>query len=192
MASPVGTWLQVPFAFHFVKDATAPRTGESFRGRVITRVGDGVVDPQLDPSGDDLGLAEFDEWCMHPVLIALDSGPGRQIGHSLEGLDISWTAIRIAGVINCIDTDEYIICTQHLGIGQRQGKHDGIAGRHVGDRNAAGFALRNIDIVGQRRTADGPQVDDGSLGGGLLGRSDDAVAQGGDDGDRGGAEREIA
>ena len=91
---------------------------------------------------------------MNAQLVAFDTVFGRQVGHLLEGGDVFRPAIRVARIIDRIDPDEYVVAAQHLGPGQGQRQHDGVARRHVGDRNARLDAIdRHIDgAVGQGRS----------------------------------------
>jgi hypothetical protein len=86
----------------------------------------------------------------------LDAGPGRQVGHGFEGGDVVRPAIRVTGIVDRIDADEDVAAAQHLGPGQRQRQHDGVARGHVSDRNARLHTSgRDGDPgVGQRRAAE--------------------------------------
>ena len=68
--------------------------------------------------------------------VAFHARPRRQVGHPFICLDVFRPAIRIAGVIEGVDADEDVGALQHLRPGQRQRKEDGVAGRHVGHRDA--------------------------------------------------------
>ena len=92
---------------------------------------------------------------MNAQLVAFDTGFGCQVGHLLEGGEVFRPAIRVARVVDRVDPDEYVVATQHLGPGQSERQHDGVARRHIGDRNTRLDAIdRHVDgAVGQGRSA---------------------------------------
>ena len=92
---------------------------------------------------------------MNAQLVAFDTGLCRQVGHLLEGGEVFRPAIRVTRVVDRVDPDENIIAAQYLGPGQSQRQHDGVARRHIGDRNTRLDAIdRHVDgAVGQGRSA---------------------------------------
>ena len=87
---------------------------------------------------------------------AFDGSLGGEVGHLLEGCDVLGAAVGITRVVDGIDSDKEVPTAEHLGPGQSQRQHDGIACRHIGDRNAR---LHTVDgngdaAVGQRRTTE--------------------------------------
>ena len=85
-----------------------------------------------------------------------------QVGHGLKRADEFRPAVGIARIVQGVDADVDVAGPEHLGPAQGHGQEDGVAGRHVGDRNV-GFHLANIAVLGhvdvgrQRRAADGPK-----------------------------------
>ena len=67
-----------------------------------------IINPQPHPGGNYFSLAHIDQGRMNTQLLAFNSSPGCQVSHVLERLDISRAAIRIAGIINGINTEENI------------------------------------------------------------------------------------
>ena len=69
---------------------------------------------------------------------AFHAGLGGEVGEPLEGRDEFRPAIRIAGIVDRVDAAEDVGGAEHFGPAQRHRQHDGVARRHVGDRNAGG------------------------------------------------------
>ena len=93
---------------------------------------------------------------------AADALCGRQRRKPFEGFNELGTTIGVSRVIERIYPDEDVGCAERLRPGQRQRQEDGVAGGHVGRRDAAGIEgtiLRNRRIGGQRGPAKGRQVD---------------------------------
>ena len=67
---------------------------------------------------------------------------GRQVRHAFVGLDELRAAVRIARVIQRVHADEDVRAFQHLGPGQREREENGVARRHIGDRNAVRHLVR--------------------------------------------------
>ncbi len=90
-----------------------------------------------------------------PALVARLAS-ARQVGHALESGDVVGAAVRIAGVVYGIDSDEDVSTTQYLGPGQGQGEHDGVAGGNIGDRDARLNTLHRYGdpVVGEGGTAE--------------------------------------
>ena len=88
----------------------------------------------------------------------------RQARHRLEGSDVLRPAVRVARVVQRIHPDVEIGGTQHLRPGEGEGEEDGVAGRHVGDRDPlphlpGAAPLRHREVGGQGRAPDGAQID---------------------------------
>ncbi|KAG1606523.1 hypothetical protein G6F45_013962 [Rhizopus arrhizus] len=62
------------------------------------------------------------------------------------------------GVVHGVDAADDGVGAEHFGPAQGQRQHDGVARRHVGDRDAGTAGLGHVDVVGQRRAADAAQV----------------------------------
>ena len=100
----------------------------------------------------------------HEAACSLDSGLRRQPSQLGKCFDELRPAIGVAAVVDRIDSDEEIERAQHLCPAQGQRQEDRVACRHIGDRDAAAefrFAavLRHVDVVGECRAAELPQVD---------------------------------
>jgi hypothetical protein len=96
--------------------------------------------------------------------LAFDPGFSRQVRHLLEGLDIFLTAIGIAAVIELIGAEKNILGGDTFGETQSKSKKDRVARRHIGRRNAVthfplASVFGNLDAIGERRAADGAQVE---------------------------------
>ena len=68
-------------------------------------------------------------------------------------------AIGIAGIVERINPDEHIARPRRLGAGRGQRQEHQIARGHIGDGDIIAHpALGHVDRIGQRRSAEGPQV----------------------------------
>lgn len=123
------------------------------------------VDAERHGASDDIRFGQRDEGRMNSEAGAsLDAGLGGEISHPGEGLNVFRAAIRVAGVVDCVHTDEYIAGLEHLRPGQREGKKDGVARGHVRDGDAGGNAgdvsvFGDGDIGSERGMAEQPQID---------------------------------
>ena len=45
---------------------------------------------------------------------------GGEVGHGLERRDVLGTAVRIAGVVKSVDTDEDVLRSNGFGVGERE------------------------------------------------------------------------
>ena len=75
-------------------------------------------------------------------------GLGRQVGQVTEGLQVLGPAVGIAAVIHGIDPNEDVPGPHHLGPGHGVGEEDGIAARHIGDRD---LSRRRPALLADRR-----------------------------------------
>src|ERR1700739_4422238 len=75
-----------------------------------------------------------------------------------ECLDEGWAAIGISRIIHSVHTAPDVSGAEHFGPAQRYGKHDGVACRHVGHRNAFAALLRYLDVRSKRGATDAAQV----------------------------------
>ncbi|MNT25580.1 hypothetical protein D3C72_1611040 [compost metagenome] len=98
---------------------------------------------------------------MHAEAVALHAGLGGEVGERLVGGHVLGAAVRIAGVVHGVGAEEQVAAADRLGPAQGQRQHDRVAGRHVGNRNAAGGAVgRHVEgVVGQRGAAEAAQVE---------------------------------
>lgn len=134
--------------------------GKTFRGRIVAGMRQAVINSQFHSAPDDVGLGHADQRCVYfEFRCPFDSGLGRQIGHRFVRLDVFRPAVRIAGVIKGVDADIDICRTQYLRPAEGKGEEDGVAGRHIGDRDFAPDTLfRYIDVGCQRTAAHEAQI----------------------------------
>ena len=93
---------------------------------------------------------------------AFDAGARGQGRERFERADELGTAIGISGIVEGVDADENVARVEHLGPAERESEKDRIARGHVGLWNLGRRQIaiaRNGDIRGQRRAADGSQID---------------------------------
>ena len=95
---------------------------------------------------------------------ALDARLGAEPRHLLHRRQPLGPAVGVAGRIEHVDPDDDLGGAAHLGQRDRVGQEDRVARRDVGDRNAAAdlglvAPLGDGDVRGQRRAADGAQVE---------------------------------
>ena len=127
--------------------------------RRIARVRQAIVDAQLGAAADDFGFGHLNQRRVDAKLHrAFDAGFGRQVREPFERRDELRPAVRVAGVVDRVHTDEQVGRPHHFSISQRQREKHRVAGRHIGDRNAFGDFLfvsiqRHVDVVGQRAAA---------------------------------------
>ncbi len=78
-------------------------------------MGQGVVDSQVQASLDDLCFGQVQKRCMNTVLpLSFNAGFGGQIGQLLKGVDELRPAVRIAGVVECVNPDKNVKGIQYL------------------------------------------------------------------------------
>lgn len=87
---------------------------------LIAGNGQTVIDTQRGTGANDFSLGKMDQRCVNRQLLSFDTCPRCQIGHRLEGGEIFRAAIRVTGIIDCIDADKNIAAAQHFGPGQSQ------------------------------------------------------------------------
>jgi len=93
---------------------------------------------------------------------AFDAGPRREIRERLERGDEFRTAVGIAGIIERVHADDDVARAVGFGPSERQRQEDRVARRHVRRRDAGGIQVavaRDVDVAGQRRSADGAQIE---------------------------------
>ena len=121
-----------------------------------------------DTEADDLLFGLVDQRRPNGDRVALDAPLLSCGGHASEGLDELGAAVRVAGVVDCIDPDPHSVKTSGLGHAEGDGQEDAVPGRDIGDRDAGrGPGCRDVDRgVGKSRPAPGRRVepDDQVLG----------------------------
>lgn len=91
------------------------------------------------------------------------AGFGGEVSHTFKGLDELGPAIRVAGVVESVDTDKNVVRFQDFGPGERDSKKHRISRWNVRDRNVArhigfGSPFGNGDVVGERGVAELAEV----------------------------------
>src|SRR5450755_2929485 len=127
----------------------AASAGAPLAIRAVAGHGKTVVDAKLQASTDNIRLGPPDQRRVDLDLGALDTGFGRQACERLEGCNEFRSAIRIARIVDRIDAEENILRSENLCPGESQREHGGVAGRNVGDRDAAlspGLGYRDVRI----------------------------------------------
>ncbi len=81
-----------------------------------------------------------------------------EVGHSFEGVDEFRPAIRIAGVVDCVHSDEDIGRIGNFGVSKCKGEKNRVAGRHISDRytssgRSVAVAFRHCNVRGQSGAA---------------------------------------
>ena len=95
---------------------------------------------------------------------AFNTGFGPQVGEHLKRFDEFRSAVWVAAVINCIDSEKNVSRRNHFRPCKRISEKDGITGGNIGDRDALGdfcfrSLFRHITIIRERRTAEDAHVD---------------------------------
>src|SRR5581483_9401357 len=96
------------------------------------------------------------------VLASFDAGLRRQPRHDLERGDELGTAVGVTAVVDRVHAEEHVTRADDLCVRQRERQEDRVAGGHVRHRDVFGIdvpALRYRDVVGERRPAEGAEVD---------------------------------
>src|SRR5271166_4872681 len=132
---------------------------------IVTAQGQRIIDAESGPFADDVGLGHFQKRRMYLEFAeTLHTGLGGQIGKPGESLEELRSAIRIARVIEHVGADEDVEGADCFRVAKRDAKQNRVARRNIRDRNPVvdligASLLRNFDRVGQRRSADGAQVE---------------------------------
>src|SRR5687767_1496846 len=92
----------------------------------------------------------------------LDPALRRNVRQFLELTDELGTTIRVAAVVNGVDSNEYVVGTDYLCIAEGQSQHDGVAGGNVRHRDTDQFRFLAIlghgNVVGKSGSADRGKV----------------------------------
>ena len=106
------------------------------RGGVVTTARLGEINPVCQSCANDVGLGHGGQGSMDgEMLLSLHGCLGGEIGQALERCDELWAAIRVAAVVQCVDTDEDVLRANHLGKSQRKTQKNGVARRYIGHRD---------------------------------------------------------
>ena len=164
-----GRWYPSFFRINFSRcseprlpDATgiANPASAAFFIRLITRNCQAEIDTKVVARLNDFLLRHVHQRNMDGQSLAFDSNFGSEIGHDFEGFDVFGTAIWVTGIVDCVDTNKNIAAIQRFSPRQRERQHDGIAGGHVSDGNAAlrPFRWHGDRRIGQRGATEGSQI----------------------------------
>ena len=123
-------------AFEAQETGIAFATGETFRRRIVTTVGERQIDAELDCFVNDVGFGKFDQRGVNLEASAFHTGFGSDIGEVLERLDKFRPAIWVAAVVDCVYADKNVIGRNHFRPGKRISEKDGVACGDVCDRNS--------------------------------------------------------
>lgn len=128
---------------------------------LIAGYGETVIDAEREAGEYDVFLGQVDQRRVDGDPMAFNRGFGGEVRHGFKRVDEFGTAVGVAGIVDGVDTGEYVAAMQCLRPGQRQRQHDGVARGNVGDRDAAVFACRRDGdgCIGQRGPAKRGQVD---------------------------------
>ena len=134
------------------------------RRGIVARPAQPHVDAQPLALAHDIRLGHMLERRMDREALALDARLGGDLRQPFERRDELRPAVGIARIIQRIDPDEQVARARRLRPAEREAEEDRIARRDIGDGNAAALfgadaILGHGDIVGQRRSAEGRQVE---------------------------------
>ncbi len=99
---------------------------------VVAGVGQGIVDAKSGAGFDDVGFGHVDEGCDDFEWSAFDGGFGGDVGGVLETFDEVWSAVGVAGVVDCVDAEPDFGGAADFGQGGCQGEEDEVAGGDIG------------------------------------------------------------
>ena len=139
-------------------------------GGIVARGRRTVFHTQCGADADGLGFRQMQQRRAEPErhLAAgggFDARTRGQIGHALERLDVLGAAVRIAGVVDGRDAEIDVARPSRFGERKRVREEDGVARWDVGDRDLVrghrlvGAVLGHRDVGGERRPAEGAQID---------------------------------
>ena len=102
------------------------------------------------------------------LLGAFDAGFGSEVGHGFESGNEFGAAVGITRIIDGVDAEKDVTGIGYFGIGESEGKEDGVACRHISDRDAGGGGRRLIilgdrDVGSKGGAAEEAKVDGGDL-----------------------------
>src|SRR5262245_56040366 len=89
--------------------------------RIVTAVGQAVVDAECEAAPDDVGLTEVDKWRLHAKPSAFDAGAGRKIRQALERGNELGPAIGVTRIVQGVDADDEVVGAERFGPAQRDG-----------------------------------------------------------------------
>ena len=91
-------------------------------------------------------FCEVDEGGVHTEPVPFHARPGGEVGHRLVRRYVLGPAVRVAAVVEGVHPDEDVSATEGLSPGEREGKENGVAGRHVGDGDARAQVLDPVMV----------------------------------------------
>jgi hypothetical protein len=125
-------------------------------------MGEGVVEPQVEPFADDFRFGKLEQRSQDLEGLSFDTRPGRERGEALEGDEVLWATVRIAGVIEGVDADDDGRRSYDLSPAESEGQEDRVPGWDVRRRNVAGAELAVLwdgAVADERGSAERCEVD---------------------------------
>ena len=133
-----------------------------FQVGLVAGDGLGVVDAQLGALGLTICILAHASSAVHALVSFWPSTPAlvARLARVSNAADEFGAAVRVAGVVYGVHPQKYILSTQHFCPAQRNGEEYGVARWHVGNGDACGLFLGNINgAIGQGGAADGAQIE---------------------------------
>ena len=96
--------------------------------RVVAGRSDGVVDSESCSFGDDLSFRHLHERGVDRQARSFDPCLGRKVCHRFVGRDEFGSAIGVSGVIECIDSQENVLCANSFRVCQCERQENCVAG----------------------------------------------------------------
>lgn len=128
--------------------------------RIVTAVAELRLQSQPIRLSSDLGLAHMLERSVDRESIPFHPRLRRKVRHTSERSNEFRPAIRVARIIESVDTDKDIARTARLREAERQAEENCVPRGYIGNRDALAEAmLWNFDIGGQRRAAECPKIE---------------------------------
>ena len=126
--------------------------------RVVAGRSDGVVDSESCSFGDDLSFRHLHERGVDRQARSFDPCLGRKVCHRFVGRDEFGSAIGVSGVIECIDSQENVLCANSFRVCQCERQENCVAGGDIRGRNVGCYFIctvmfGDVDIGGECGTA---------------------------------------
>jgi hypothetical protein len=104
---------------------------------VVASTGHGIIDPQGQSRGNDLGLGQVQKRRVDADrLLSLDTYTGGQVREVLKGIQKCRAAVRVSAVVEGVDAQKDVRSFQYLSVPKGNRQKDGVACRNIRDRNA--------------------------------------------------------
>lgn len=129
------------------------------RMRVITAVAERGIEAEPLGFPCDVSLGHGLEGRVDREALPFNARLRRDVGKPFELGNEFGSAVRVAGVIECVDADIEISRSSSFGETQRETEENCVARRYIGDWNTvAEAAFGNRNVAGQRRTTERSKV----------------------------------